>query len=515
MMTKTEIRHCLRIALLLVALLCSACGAGQADPTSARPLLGLLAQVPQDPISQADAFIYFVDYAAMESAHDATRPADATEFANARQGDVSHQVWWVVWRGISGLLQEPWFALETMPQTVGFSALEVDQALQFGAQPGQGLILAGSFDAGAIGAAYQTNLGLASRDLDGKKLWCWAEDCADGARTDPQVRMRENPFGGNLGQRQPMIISDDLLMASADRELVLAHLDAAAGTRPNLADDPGYLAAVNAVTKDADVLQAMIANPAVAQRMAGKPPIDDRLSAEMRISAQETLLEDFQELPPFELLILADAVTGDEQIARLGLVYQDADSAELAAPILLDRLASHRPISHSGALAFSELLAERNVADPRYYVHQEAGRAVLVLEFATPQATPEQITQMLDPTYQGAATPPGLLYRLFVMLFNSDDTSWLSAATRAEFEAIQVGTLVGVNVSMDLSALQDDVIDEARFGGIVIVEMDDGTKVEAVWDRSLGDQFVGGMKLLVAPTADPDLWKVLKIMETP
>jgi hypothetical protein len=233
------------------------------------------------------------------------------------------------------------------------------------------------------------------------------------------------------------------------------------------------------------------------------------------MGAQEALLENFQELPPFELLILADAVTGDEQIARLGLVYQDADSAELAAPILLDRLASHRPISNPGATAFSEMLTERNVANPRHYVHQEAGRAVLVLEFATPKAAPEQITQMLDPTYQGAATPPGLLYRVFFQLFNFDDTSWLSTASRAEFEAIQVGTLVGVNVSMDFSALQDGVIDEARFGGIVVVELDDGTTVEAIWDRSLGDQFVGGMKLLIAPTSDPDLWKVLKIMETP
>jgi hypothetical protein len=59
------------------------------------------------------------------------------------------------------------------------------------------------------------------------------------------------------------------------------------------------------------------------------------------------------------------------------------------------------------------------------------------------------------------------------------------------------------------------VIDEIEFGGIVIVEMDNGTTVEAIWDRSLGDQIVGGMRLLVAPTSDPDFWQVLRIMEMP
>ena len=437
MTTKIKIRYRLSVALLLVALLCSACGARQAEPASSKPLLSLLAGIPQDPINQTDGFIYFVDYSAMDSAYNATRPTDAEVFRNARKSDLSYKVWWVVLQGLYDFIQGPWLVLETMPQTVGFSALEVDQAVYFGKTPVQGLILVGNFDADEIRTAYQTNFGLEPKDLDGKTVWCWAENCSDGARSDPEYRMRENPFGGNLGQRQSMIINDDLLMASADQDLVLVHLEAAAGTVPNLADDSSYLAAVNAVIKDADVLQAMIANPTVAQRVANKPPIDDRLPAEIRMGVLETLLVNFEELPPFELLILADAVTDDEQIARLGVVYKDADSAELAAPILLARLASHRPYTHSGLLALSEVLAKRNVTNPRYYVHQEMGRAVLVLEFAAPKATPEEIVSMLSIPYEGIATPPGLVYQLFVGLFHYDDTSWLSTASRAEYEAIQ------------------------------------------------------------------------------
>lgn len=79
----------------------------------------------------------------------------------------------------------------------------------------------------------------------------------------------------------------------------------------------------------------------------------------------------------------------------------------------------------------------------------------------------------------------------------------------------KVGKLVGVEVTMGLSDIADGVIDKANFGGIVIVELDDGTKVKAIWDKSLGDQVTGGMKLEIAPTDDPDFWKVIKIVETP
>jgi hypothetical protein len=79
----------------------------------------------------------------------------------------------------------------------------------------------------------------------------------------------------------------------------------------------------------------------------------------------------------------------------------------------------------------------------------------------------------------------------------------------------KVGKLVGVEVTMGLSDIVDGVIDKADFGGIVIVELDDGTKVKAIWDKSLGDQVTGGMKLEIAPTDDPDFWRVIRIVETP
>ncbi len=367
-------------------------------PTSSTtPLLSLLAGIPEDPISQTEGFIYFVDYSAMDSAYHATRPADAQEFAGISEADEAHKVWWALLRGIAWSYSRYWQAgMETGPAAVGFSPLEVDQAVQFGVPPSDGLMLAGSFDADAIRTAYQANIGLAPKDFDGVTVWCSGKDPEDGLRIDLSYRVVENPFGGELGRRQPMIISDDLLMSSADLELVLAHAGAVAGTVPNLADAPGYRAAVNAVGEDADVLQATIAGLTMALNIA----------------------------PTFELLVLADVVTGDEQIARLGLVYRDAESAEATAPVLLERLAAYP--SFSGR-SFAEMLTPSNGTGLRYYVRQESGRAVLVLEFPAPKATSEEIAAMQDLAgYEGTATPPGWAYRRLSDMFLQRDTNWLS-----------------------------------------------------------------------------------------
>jgi hypothetical protein len=72
MTTKSQIQNRLRVAVLLVVLLCTACGAKQVESTSNNPLLTLLAGIPQDPISHIESFIYFLDYSALESAYNAT-----------------------------------------------------------------------------------------------------------------------------------------------------------------------------------------------------------------------------------------------------------------------------------------------------------------------------------------------------------------------------------------------------------------------------------------------------------
>jgi hypothetical protein len=387
--------------LFLTALILLACSLFSAPTkTSASPLLTLLAGVPQDPINQTDDFIYFVDASAMEAAYNVARPPNAEIFMNLRDYD-EYVAWWVVGKETLGLLGDFLFMVETMPETVGFSALDIEQAIQFGSPPRQGLIFTGKFDAKAISAAYKNNLDFEPSDLDRTTVWCWTEGCENGMKIDPGNALRENPFGGSLGQRQPMIISDDLLMASPDLDLVMAHVSASKGKLPSLADNPTYRAAANAVSKDAHVLQVIIANQTLVQKMVNEPPYD--------------------------LLILADVVTQDEQIVRLGLVYRDIESPETVASALLERLASHQ--SAQFKRPFAELLTDRNVTNPRYFIYREADRTVVVLEFPTRKATSDELAQMVNIiTYEGNATPPGLVYRLFFQALGMGDIRWLGSA---------------------------------------------------------------------------------------
>jgi hypothetical protein len=407
----------LSLSMLVILSLVSACGTKNTGSTDANPLLSLLAGVPQDPVNQSDSFMYFADFSAMESAYAATRPANAAEFSNYAELGDPYTVWWVAVRNIqSSLLIKTLGWLETMPEVVGFSSLDVDRTLEFGTPPNKGLILSGSFDPAAVSAAYQENLGMASTTINEFTLWCAEGDCSNGMQIGLDSQMRENPFGGDLGQRQPMVIGADLLMASPDLDLVLAHLAATAGKQPSLADDANHRAAVNAVSQEAHVIQATIANPVVVERIAGQKPVN---------SLSE---ENFQELPAFEFFILADVVTEGEQIARLGFVYADAATAKSAAAILLERLENH-PTIQFGGKTVGGMLAERNVTAPRYYVVKEAGRAVLVLEFPTRKATTAEIVPMREVGYEASATPPGLVYRLFMGLLNSNDTGWMSTLT--------------------------------------------------------------------------------------
>jgi len=79
----------------------------------------------------------------------------------------------------------------------------------------------------------------------------------------------------------------------------------------------------------------------------------------------------------------------------------------------------------------------------------------------------------------------------------------------------KTGTLVGVRASFGLNDALDGVVEDMDFGGVVSVELKDGTQVNALWDKKLGEDLIGGMELEIAPTEDPEYWKVVSVVSTP
>jgi hypothetical protein len=404
----------------------------------AQSLLSMLAGIPQVPVAQSDeGFIYFVDYSAWKSVYGVTSPADYAEFDNDDAWDTATTAWWALF------FDAPWHPSQQYwllfvaegPETVGFSPLEIERAVEFGVPPSSGLTLEGEFDAGAISAAYENNFALTPKTFDGTTVWCWGDDPDAGLKLDPANREPANPFGGELGRRQPMIISDDLAMSSADLDVVLACATARAGEVSSLADAPAYFSAVDAVAEDADILQATIAGPAMTRGLAtmGLSELAGGLFAPEEIGDYvDSLLQDYMELPAYELLLLADVATANEQIVRLALVFADAESAETAGTVLLHRLGTYESFVRKTPL--EEMLDSWGVGDTRFHVRQSSGQAVLVLEFPAPRLTLEEIAGTFG---EDRTIIQGFLYGRFVNMFNNHDTVWLSTATRAELEALR------------------------------------------------------------------------------
>jgi hypothetical protein len=235
------------------------------DNAAESSLLDMLALVPDNPQARG-AILSYVDYRAVES----TRPGaaqpqtwaewDALQNAN----DPSAGLWMAAFFGVSSgpptfvqyLLQ-----FETMPEVVGFDWFDIDRALTYGDPPSVGIVLAGDFDAESIIAAFESR-GFEERELNGLSLLCGDEAC-DGFKVDFQSRDVANPFGGNLGRQEPLLIAPGYLINSADYAQVEAMADAYADDENSLADAPDFHAAAAIASASGVLVQAQFVNSAL------------------------------------------------------------------------------------------------------------------------------------------------------------------------------------------------------------------------------------------------------------
>src|SRR5690606_32992724 len=122
-------------------------------------------------------------------------------------------------------------------ELLGFEWFDIDQSLYFGVPPTAGGILRGQFDPERVRAAFEAR-DFAAETIDGVKVLCWIEGCDQGLMVDVRSRNPANPFGGNLGRREPVALLPNLLLNSPAIEVVDAMIQAATGAAPSLLDDP-------------------------------------------------------------------------------------------------------------------------------------------------------------------------------------------------------------------------------------------------------------------------------------
>ena len=315
-----------RWILLIALLLVGAFGAAAQEPTP-QPVLDVLASAPDTP--EAREILSYANYAAMTG------------------GTTDEQSWIDALRTlISGpSLNNFVVQVEDQERLIGLSPFDVGQAATWGLiPPTQVTLLQGATEAAAIEAAHAAR-DYSQTETAGLALLCGPDGCESGASINPTARDPGNPFGGDLGRQQPVLlvpVADGLqLLSSPTLESLEQAALAAAGEIPSLADSPDYQAAVRAVTDAGTLYQAHFLN---AEAFGPAP-------------------DDAAALPPYTLAVLAETESAEGLIATVTLVYPTLADAEVAASALESRISSPDDDSFAATLKERGVLFETSAAE--------------------------------------------------------------------------------------------------------------------------------------------------------
>lgn len=428
--------------LLIIIPACKAQKSQQDDPATTQadpppqdehPLIKILALIPDMPAVR-ETGVSYVDYWAIVEARLGDQTPRSREDLSADEGAVEG-LWLAALRGIisgpSRLLQHGIMDdTNAMVTLVGFGLFDVIRGAEFLSPPVNVTLFQGNFDSEAVAAAL-SGREYTQHTLDGgMTLWCGPNGCESGAEVNLVARNPINPFGGELGRDQPVLVFEDYVISSTDNTLLERYPKMAAGTVSTLADAPDYRAIADAlVAQDGALIQAQFYGPEVFG--SGQPQVletllDPNLTGEAReaaineIKAQIAATQD-QVLPVYTAMVIADYVTGNSQRAVVGIVFMDGELAQIAADVLYERIGEYQ--SMQARRPFTELLEQREatLGDPQFYTHDDTGLTVLLIPFTAP-LPPQTIME----------TPPGgymqssMTFRLFATAVIARDMGWMA-----------------------------------------------------------------------------------------
>lgn len=416
-------RRLLPALSLALALVAGAVPAWAGTPDDTDPtILSALGSVP-DTSDVRQQIVSWVDYRAVEAARPgAAQPTSLAELqALMDADDPAGALWMAAFMGLqsgSGDLVRYLFASgHDWPRVVGFDFFDVDRELAFGAPPADGIVLEGRFDPAVIGATLGARQ-FTSTPAGEATLWCGPDGCDEGLMVDVAGRDVADPFGGDLGRKQPLAVSEAALSSSAAIETVQGMLDARADDIPSLADDPLWVATATALAGEGMPIQATFV-PATELGWDPARFLGENLTEEELRARLAELAEGFEPIAPALLLGIGDGATESEQVVTLALAYATLEDAELAADVLPRRLETMDSVRTGQPLR--ELLADRGVTSVEGRAEPiEAGGALTILTLRAPLAgdEPEPGSDRFEAS--------SMLYRLFIQMIFSRDVDWLT-----------------------------------------------------------------------------------------
>lgn len=418
-------KRLLYVFALLVLIVASTFTFAQDDePDSSLHQIMALVPATPDLLTSSLPFSY-VDYRAVELARPGVTPFASHEEFMSELDNSRARLWIASTRRISTGPQDHlqyMMLAEEMPQVVGFDFFDIDGGLYYGQPPGAGTLFMGEFDRENIRSAF-TKRDYTQEEINGMEVWCPPNGCNSGMEVDLTNRNPGgNPFGGQLGRREPIILGDGWIFSAPGFGVLRIQAAVAAGDRESVLDLTEYSASANAILSMGDLIQVQYVNP--LDLNVGDP-------GTLLLTDPEADLDDIVEqiqaelnevsLPPYSLVAFADVIPfeTDDELALIVLVYTDEADAEAAGSAVSERLET--AVSLRAGLPVMELLNERqiNLAEPVIYVDEEAGHYVTLLPFYYPR-------EGAQPGSDGNYASSGLGFRLLMDMLYSRDLRWLA-----------------------------------------------------------------------------------------
>jgi hypothetical protein len=399
------------------------------EVSSDSALLRLLGMIPAEMDGMEHSTIYFLDRAAIEQAYPDTSRITSWEELIALDDettDIARVAWYRVFLNIgSAVLRDNFAQGSAIQAAVGFDALHVDRDIIYALPPAEVILLEGSFDENAVRDAFRAMNFIQNENETRGELWCGEAGCDAGQQVNMAMRNPANPFGGNFGRQQPLIIGDDTLISSAAFSQVDAALAAINGDVRTLADDGRYAAAVTAVDDQGVLLQAFILDGSDLLRLSQSVyGVGRAFTPDVIEQLNET-----EPLPQYSLLVMADAASDTDQIGVLALVYSSRDDANAAVEVIPARLEIMQSVV--SRRSWSELLAERDLTVDTDIVEID-DYAVALIRLRTPIIPDAQtIIDVTTPSLTATDYPftaPGIAYRLLLQAVTQADVAWLATA---------------------------------------------------------------------------------------
>ncbi len=336
--------------LLLVAAPIPLAVHAQPSRTAADDPFGkLLAMVPNDEIGHGEfTELAYTNYRALAEAWEVS----GLTYDDVLNGTGNSALWLTLTAASDTLTVEntPAF-FAGMQDALGFTMLNVDQAVWYGWPPLHGYVVVGNFDLDAVRAALDLR-GFSPTKMNDIEMWCGETGCDHGKEQNFQQVNSANIFGGRLGRSEPIALLPGLLLDSPSLDTLGGLIGVQVQQQSSLLDVADYRAFLETITAQGTVLEAYTVNPNLIYTWEQFPLPSDRRD---RVIAS---VKAFGELPVYKFVGMAHVWNDGEFYAEIILLYDDVTTAEIASQEVYTRLAHAMPMSSGSYQSYQEQYAQ-------------------------------------------------------------------------------------------------------------------------------------------------------------